>query len=259
MSVVALLVARMGSSRLPGKALLPVAGRPMLTRLVERIRRSSRVNRVVLTTTTSPADDAIEALAEEIGDPDVVCYRGSPEDVLGRIAGALRAHPCKTALQLLGDNPLVHSTQIDEVLARYDAGDADYVVTAAPELPNLPPGLSRFPTGVRVEAMAPELVQRCADETVDPYHREHSTSFIHRSPGRFRIAYVEAPAALEALAASGLSLAVNYRRDYELICRLFERLHPGDRNFPLESVAAMLAAERQAASAEPATGTGKLP
>jgi spore coat polysaccharide biosynthesis protein SpsF len=239
----------MGSSRLPGKALLPVLGRPMLARMIERIRCSRRVGRIVLTTTTTPADDPIEALADELANQDVHCYRGPAEDVLGRVVGALRAHPCTTALQLLGDNPLIHSDQIDAVCERHEKGGLDYVVTAAPELPKMPPGLSCFPTGLRVEALSPELLERCARMTDEPYHREHSTSFIQQNAERFGVDWVEAPSDLDFSAVPGLSLAVNYRQDYERIRRVFELLYPEDPNFSLSAVASLVAAGRVAAQA----------
>ena len=106
MTVAALLIARLSSTRLPGKNILPVAGKPMIQHLAERVSKSKLISNVIIATSTLPSDDPLEELANQIG---VDCYRGSLDNVMERISGAAKKYNCDTIVEILGDNPLVHS------------------------------------------------------------------------------------------------------------------------------------------------------
>src|SRR5690348_7599504 len=113
--VVAIVEARMGSSRLPGKSMKPVAGRPLVHRVIERIRRAKCVDSVVLATTTCSRDDVLAALAAEIG---IDFYRGSEVDVLQRILGAAQHAAATIHVQCWGDCPFTEPAEIDRVVER---------------------------------------------------------------------------------------------------------------------------------------------
>ena len=230
MRTAALIAVRMGSSRLPRKALLPILGKPMIERLIERVRRSSNIDEIVIATTTLEEDDTLEALAMQMG---VGCFRGSADDVLGRITAAAAASGCDRVVELLGDNPLIHVDLIDDVIALFENGAFDYAVNVTYEQPHAPPDAARFPIGVRVEVYRPEVIARSAAEATHPHNREHSTSFIVEHPELFKLGYMEATGRWAPLRRPEATFAVNHRQNFDLINRIFETCYPLDDNFTL--------------------------
>jgi spore coat polysaccharide biosynthesis protein SpsF len=226
----AVIAARMGSSRFPGKTLAPILGRPMLERMVERIRFSRSVGEVIVATTTLAEDDAIVAWAERAG---VAIFRGPADDVMERVRAAAEAFQVDRLVKLLGDNPLVHSDVIDEVAALFESAGPDYASNLTREHPADGDGRARFPIGVRVEVISRDAIERAARWTAQSGHREHVTNFIYEHPDRFRLAFLEARGRWAPLARGELTFAVNYRSNFELIERLFGRCYPAHPNFSL--------------------------
>ena len=237
MTTTAFIAVRTGSSRLPAKALMPILGKPMLERMLERVVRASSVDEIVIATTELAEDDRVEALASRLG---AHCFRGSVDDVLGRMAGAVEASRADRVIELLGDNPLVHGAIIDDVVAFFDAGGFDYAVDVTHEQPNAPTGAARFPIGVRVEVYKPEVIIRCARETNDPRNREHSTSYIGEHPELFKLGYFEAQGRWASLHQPDYTFAVNYRQNFDLIEQVFGDCYPQDDDFSLPAVMALL-------------------
>ena len=233
MKVTALIAARMGSSRLPGKVMMPILGKPMLERMIERVRHSRYVNQIVVATTDLPEDAAIETLATRCG---IECFRGSAQDVLGRINEAAAAYAAEVVVEMLGDNPLVHADLIDEVIEFYKKGRSDYVANVTSEYPHARANIKKFPIGIRVQVFPLSVLNRCARLAHDPRHREHSTSFIYEHPEVFRLGYFEAKGRWRDLNRPSLTFAVNYQENLEMIRRIFERCYPIDPNFPLSAV-----------------------
>jgi len=236
----ALIAARMGSSRLPGKSLMPVFGKPMLERMVERIRHSARISGIVLATSDEDADDP---LAQWAHDNDIVCSRGSGQDVLGRLTTAANDSGADVIVEMLGDNPIVHASLIDAALALFEEGDLDYVATLTNEYPRANPTLKRFPVGVRVQVFPVETLRRCAELTSEPRHREHATSFIAENPEIFRTAFVEASGPFGPLNRPELTFAVNHGENLELINRIFAICYREDPRFQIEKAIAAFDAD----------------
>lgn len=228
----ALIAARMGSSRFKGKTLTPVMGVPMLGRMVERIRQSASIDRIVLATTDLPEDDGLEAWSKDQG---LLCYRGSSEDVLGRLHGAAKAFKMNTIVEMLGDNPLVHSDMIDAAVEKFDSDDCDYVATLTNEYPHAAEELKRFPIGVRVQVFSFDTLQRCADMTSEDRHREHATSFIGERPDVFKTGFVEAKGAFSTMNKPAYTFAVNFAQNLDLISKIFEVCYPKDKNFTVQA------------------------
>jgi spore coat polysaccharide biosynthesis protein SpsF len=233
MSTMALLAVRTGSSRLPAKALMPILGKPMLERMLDRVSRAKRVDQIVIATTHLDEDDPIEELAHGVG---ASCYRGPVDDVLGRMAGAVTQTGVDRVVELLGDNPLVHSDIIDEVCDFFETGAFDYAVNVTREQPHAPASAARFPIGVRVEVYTPAVIIRCAQEADDPRNREHSTSYIGEHPDRFKLGYFEAKGGWAALNRPNYTFAVNYQQNFDLVERIFSTCYPQDTNFSLHAV-----------------------
>jgi spore coat polysaccharide biosynthesis protein SpsF len=137
MKTVIIVQARMTSTRLPGKVLLPLGGEPMLTRLVQRLRRVRRADAIVIATTTNASDDAIVALCEHLG---VASHRGSEHDVLSRYAEAAALHQADVVVRVTSDCPLIDPALIDRLIEDFAQGDCDYVSNMLP--PTWPYGMA---------------------------------------------------------------------------------------------------------------------
>lgn len=208
MKTVAVIQARMGSTRLPGKVLMPLLGAPMLTRVVERTRRAMTVDEVVVATTTHPADDVIAAIGGEHAWPVV---RGSEMDLLDRYVAAARAHDADVIVRITSDCPLVDPELVDAVVRRLAADAADYASDT------LPPRTVAL--GLDVEAMTRATLERADAEDQDPTWREHVTPYIYRHPERFRLTGVALPEDL-----SGYRWCVDTADDLEVVRRIYEAL-----------------------------------
>jgi spore coat polysaccharide biosynthesis protein SpsF len=164
----AIIRARLGSSRLPGKTLATAAGRTMLAHCVERLRLAGRIGEVVVATTAEAEDDPVAAECARI---DVACFRGSVDDVLGRVAAAAEEHAMEHVAHFGADNPLIDPGVVDEVLDRYFAepGRWDYVTN------NRPP---TWPEGLEVEVTPIATLRRMAAEARTPREREHILTWL---------------------------------------------------------------------------------
>lgn len=235
MRVGGFIVARMGSVRLPGKAMAPLAGRPLVGRLAERLEAAAAIDRVVIATSTEASDDPLAAYAAEAG---IACHRGSLDDVMARICGAARATGCDVVVEILGDNPLVHGALIDDVVALFHGDALDYAANLSRDYRTRPPGAHLFPIGVRVQAYSIEVAERHVefpDMARDP--ARHPSSFIFDRPDLFRVGYVEARGRWDFMAGmADVNLAVNHAANLEMVRRVFDRQYPADPDFPLERV-----------------------
>jgi len=169
----------MGSSRLPGKVLLDIAGQPMLVRVVERARRASSVSEVVVATTTDPSDDPIEEFCRQRGYP---VYRGSLFDVLDRFYGAARQFQADVIVRITADCPVIDPDVIDHTVAAFWSHQADF---AANRLP--PPWKRTWPIGLDTEVCSFAALERAWKEAALPYEREHVMPYFYDVEDRFNI------------------------------------------------------------------------
>lgn len=229
MKTIATIEARMTSSRLPGKVLLPVLGRPLLDLMIERVQRCARIDQVVVATTTNAEDDAVEAVATARG---AGCFRGSEQDVMVRVLGAAEAFEADLIVELTGDCPLIDPAIVDAVVDHHHATGADYTS-------NVHAG-DRYPLGMAVEVFPTRLLAAAAAGPTVPEDREHVSTVFYRDPTRYRLAYHAAPA---SLTDPTLRLTVDEAPDFDLIRSIFERLHNADPAFDLERILRLLRAE----------------
>lgn len=223
MKTLIIVQARMTSTRLPGKVLLPLAGEPMLTRLIERLRRVRRVDGIVVATTTNTSDDPIAALCALLGVP---CHRGSEHDVLSRYADAARLYGADVVVRITSDCPLIDPALIDQTIAAYDEGGSDYVSNM------LPP---TWPYGMAVEVFSAAALAQAHAEATQAAEREHVTPFLYWHPERYRLRNVASPVDL-----SHHRWTVDTPEDYALVSRLFDHLMPNRPNFTQADVLALL-------------------
>ena len=209
---VAIIQARTGSTRLPGKILLPLLGEPLLVRVVRRVDRAKSIDATVVATTTLADDDAIADLGANEG---WLVERGSEMDLLDRYLRAGRAHDAERVVRITSDCPLIDPDLIDEVVAALEAAGSDYASnTLEPRT---------LPRGLDVEAMTMAALEAAGHEDHDPASREHATPFIYRHPERFRLTRVSYP-----LDLSVHRWTVDTPEDYELVCRLYDALGRDD-------------------------------
>ena len=212
---------------------MPILGKPMVERMVERIRCSSKVTDVVIATSYLDEDQPIADWAARVG---VRCFRGDPDDVLGRVAAAADGVKADLVVELLGDNPLVHSELIDDVVDLHVNGGYDYSASVTVEYPHAGTEMAKFPVGIRVQALSSDVLARAAREARDPYHRENSTTYIYERPDIFKLGYLQAVGKWSRLHRPKLTFAVNYRENLELVNCLFARCYPANPNFSLRDV-----------------------
>jgi len=233
MKTIALIAVRLASSRLPNKAMMPILGKPMIEHMLDRIQRANTVDDILIATTSLPSDDPLEALAEQHG---VGCFRGSVDDVLGRMTAAVEASQADLVVEMLGDNPLVHADLIDDVIEFYRAEEVDYAANVTVEYPHAGPEVAKFPVGIRVQVFTPSVLSKCNRLVTKDEHREHSTSHIYENPDLYSLAYFEAKGKWAELQQPDLTFAVNYRQNFDLIQKIFEIHYPQDENFSLHEV-----------------------
>jgi len=226
LKIMAIVQARMGSTRLPGKVLKPILGKPMLWHVVKRLYRARRVDEVVVATTTRAADYAIVSLCETEG---WLSFRGSAEDVLDRYYQSALRYKAEVIVRITADCPLIDPKTIDQVIKEFvEARPAvDYASNT------LPP--RTFPRGLDVEVMSMAALTRAWLEDTNPAWREHVTPYIYRNPKRFRLLGVYNSADF-----SGLRWTVDTFEDLTLVCKIFE--HFGDNAFSWDAVCRLLAA-----------------
>ena len=180
---VAIIQARMGSSRLPGKVLRDIGGQPMLYRVVVRARHAQMVGRVVVATTTDAGDDPVEEFCNEQGFP---VFRGDPFDVLDRYYQAALTYHAETVVRLTADCPLLDPAEIDRTVLAFEEAGVDF---AANRLP--PPWKRTTPIGMDTEVVTMAALTRAWQEAEAKFEREHVMPYLYDEPGRFKTLLVD--------------------------------------------------------------------
>jgi len=221
MNTVATVEARVSSSRLPGKVLMPLAGKPALAHLIERLLQARTVDEVVLATTVNPADNALEDLARRLG---VGLYRGSEEDVLDRVLQAAGSVRADTIVEVTGDCPLLCPEVIDQAVNLYKSGAGDVVSnTWRPS----------YPQGVDAQVFSRRLLEEASRMTRDVAHREHVSLYFYENPDRYRIHVFEAPPEFRA---PDLRFQLDYAEDLQFIRAVYAELYPSNPRFGLRDI-----------------------
>ena len=175
MRVLAIIQARMASTRLPGKVLRPIEGRSMLGWVCERVRRASTIDGLVVATTTEPDDRQI---VDECGRMRVPVFRGSERDVLERYHKAARLHAADVVVRITADCPLIDPGVIDLVVHEFMDHSPDYASNTLRRT---------WPRGLDTEVMTAAALQRARREATEPYERVHVTPYLYRHPELFRL------------------------------------------------------------------------
>ncbi len=222
MKRVAIVQARMHSTRLPGKVMTELAGKPMLYYVVHRARQASNLDMVAVATSDQPADDIIAQYCGEIGIP---FFRGSLDDVLDRYYQAARWYSADVIVRLTADCPLIDPGIIDRVVGVFQAGNYDYVSNIHNPT---------YPDGLDTETFTLQAIERAWREATLKSEREHVTSYIWKHPNLFHLANVE-----NDIDLSALRWTVDEPQDLEFVRRIYHYLGPTS-SFGMIEVLALL-------------------
>jgi spore coat polysaccharide biosynthesis protein SpsF len=228
MTIVAIIQARMGSTRLPGKVLRDLAGAPLLERVVRRAEAVEGVGAVVVATSVNPADDAIEALCDAMA---WLCFRGDEQDVLQRYLDAATRYEADQVVRITADCPFLCSSEAARLVAHHLASGADYSH-------NLTVWGSGMPLGTGAEVFTFGALERSARDGHEPHHREHVDEYVYEHPEIFRIEALEAPPALHY---PDHRLTVDTAQDLELARSIYRELERPENLIDVAEVVELLA------------------
>jgi spore coat polysaccharide biosynthesis protein SpsF len=228
MKIICFIEARFRSTRLPGKVLKPILGKPMLELMIERLRRARTLDGIVIATTDGPADDPIVELARRL---DVGVFRGSEDDVLARVLGAARAFHADVIVETTGDCPLHDPALVDKVVADFRMGGADFVSNVR--------GYTT-PRGTDVRVFLTDALDDINRISQDAADHEHVSLHFWEHPEKYRLRNVPSDFPSEI---AQLRLTVDTPEDFELVRRIYEELYPVNPEFTLGDILALL--ERQ--------------
>jgi spore coat polysaccharide biosynthesis protein SpsF len=219
--VVAIIQARMGSTRLPGKVLKDLGGKTVLARVVERARLATLPNDVVVATSVQPADDAI---AHECDRLNVPCFCGDEADVLDRYYQAAKKFSAEAIVRITADCPLIDPTLIDAAVHAFLEQKPDYVTNAL---------VPTYPLGLDVEVFTSAALDAAWRAAKESYQRTHVTAYIYEHPELFRIASLTAEADY-----SKYRWTLDTPADLELIRAIYA--HFGERHFGWREVLSLM-------------------
>jgi spore coat polysaccharide biosynthesis protein SpsF len=229
MKTLIIVQARMGSSRLAGKVLLPLAGKTLLERMVERVSAAKLADEVVVATTTDAVDDRIETLCVNAG---INVFRGHPTDLIDRHYKAALEYRAEAVVKIPSDCPLIDPAIVDTVLHYYfdNAARFDFVSNLHP---------ATYPDGNDVEVMPLQILKTAWLEAAKDYEREHTTPFIWEQPDRFRIGNVEWERGLDY--SMSHRFTIDYPEDYRFISKVYDELYSDERPiFSMDDVLSLL-------------------
>lgn len=231
--VVASVEARMGSSRLPGKVLMDLGGKPALARLIDRLRQCRMVDDIVLATSTAPGDDVLAQWGQGYG---VRVHRGSEDDVLQRVVDAQRSAGSTLTVEITGDCPLLDPELVDLGIGSFLANDCDVVCNVR---------LPSYPQGADVQVFRTDALADVAATISDPAVREHVSLYFYEHPELYRVIHLMAPASSQA---PDLRLQLDYPEDLAFIRAVYARLEPElGPYFPVPAILDLLAREPELA------------
>lgn len=219
----AILQARMSSSRLPGKVMKPILGKPMLLRQIERIKKSNFIDNLIVATTIEVEDAKIAFMCKE---NNILCYRGSLENVLDRFYKISIKYQPDNIIRLTGDCPLIDPDIIDKVIECHLNNGNDYTSNSIPPT---------FPDGLDTEVFTVNTLKKIYNEANRPSLKEHVTLYVNENPDLFKIENVA-----NSVNLSSHRWTVDEQEDYELVSRIYESLYPKNPNFNMHDILCFL-------------------
>lgn len=226
--LVAVVQSRMGSTRLPGKVMKEICGKPMLLLMLERLSQAKLIDEIVVATTTNPNDDVIFELAKKNG---YSVFRGDEFDCLDRHYRVAIEYDAAYVAKITPDCPLIDPQIVDAVLRYFlEHKDIyDYVSNAHPP---------SWPDGLDFEVFHVAALEKAHNEATDPCHREHTTTYIWSNPKKFRLGNVLMPEGRNLFMSHRWT--VDYPEDFEFVKKIYENLYDGKRVFLTDEILSLL-------------------
>lgn len=223
MKIVAIVQARMGSTRLPNKVMKPIGGIPMIELLLSRLSRAKELDQIVVATSV---DERNQPLIEHVQKLGYACEQGSENDVLDRFVQAARKHQADVVVRITGDCPLADPTIIDAVISGFRKGGFDYMTNANPPT---------FPDGLDVEVIRFSALQEAHQNARLPSEREHVTPYLRAHPGRYLLGNYASE-----LNLSHMRWTVDEPEDFEFVSLIYQHLYSVKADFTTEDILALL-------------------
>jgi spore coat polysaccharide biosynthesis protein SpsF len=218
----------MGSTRLPGKVLLPLAGKPLLVRMYERVAAAKHSGTIVIAVTEEKIDDKLVDLCNE---NKIRCFRGHSNDLLDRHYKAATEYNANIVVKIPSDCPLIDPEVIDKVIMYYinNQDKFDFVSNLHP---------ATYPDGNDVEVMRFDTLNNAWKDAEKPLEREHTTPFIWENPDKFRIGNVFWEAGMDYSMTHRFT--IDYKEDYDFIKTVYNELFPVKNMFTLVDILTLL-------------------
>ena len=223
--IVATIEARFASTRLLGKTLLEICGKPTLELLIERLKRSKFIDEIVVATTVNSDCDPIEGLAKRL---EVGCFRGSEDDVLDRVLQAAKYYKADIIVEMTGDETLIDPKIVDRVIDFYLKNDFDYVSNILDR---------RYPRGLDTQVFAVSILEEVSKLTNDPAERENVSLYIYEHPERYCLGSVRAP---QELNHPDWRWTLDTQEDFRFLRIVYEALYPTKKDFTSYDVLSFL-------------------
>jgi spore coat polysaccharide biosynthesis protein SpsF len=224
--IAAIIQARIGSTRLPGKVLMEICGKPVVQHIVERLRFSKLVNQIILAIPDTEENNILEEFALE---NSVEYYRGSENEVLERVYLAAKENNCDVVTEITADNPLIDPDIIDFTIDKHLSAKSDFSCTYYP---------FRFlPIGLDASAINFQALEEAFKNAKEAYNREHVTSYFYENPDIFKVNSVILPKYLEN---PNLRLTLDTDEDFALITKIFEKLYKNGGIFKTKEILDLL-------------------
>jgi len=225
MKIVATIEARMTSSRLPGKVLMDVDGIPMLKYLIERLKTVRSINEIVIATTINASDDVLVEFAKK---ERIQYYRGSEDDVMGRVINAAESVSADIIVEITGDCPIIDPQIVEQTIRMFLANKADYVSNAH---------VRSYPDGMDTQVFKLETLKHSSSLTDKPLDREHVTLHIRNNPDIYTHLHLVAPPELHW---PELGLTLDELNDYRLLVNIISHFSSSNPLFSCLDVIKLL-------------------
>lgn len=203
---------------------MPLAGKPLVERIIERVKRCTKVDMIVLATTSKREDDVLCQIAEQNG---IACFRGSENDLVDRYYQAALRYSADFIVRLPADNPVVEPAEIDRIVVHHLASDDDFSSNTHNILSN------GYPDGLGAEIFSLERLKEIWKNVEDPRNREHPHTYFYDHPELYKIGTVRCPPEFNR---PDLVLDVNTKEEYEFIASLYDALYPTNPEFHITDI-----------------------
>jgi len=233
LKVIAIIQARMGSTRLPKKVLMKIQAKPMLWHIINRLRYVNKIDDIVIATSDLDIDDAIYEFSKKY---KVICFRGSESDVLKRFYDAAAFSKADHIIRITGDCPMVDSLLINDLIKLYQNGKYDFCGIACGAGVSKEKNIKRYPDGLDAEIFSFRVLKEAHFEAKKEIEREHVTPFIWQNTNRYLLGTLFS----RSTDYSNLRLTVDNKQDFEFIDWIYKKLFLENNNFVLSDIIKLL-------------------